>query len=220
MSTIIEFAFLFLIAVSQAFPLLIQNQQPISTNQILTISPVSNLCAGPRFSPQCRTADQVAAAIGPSFAQYGVTSPGEIAALVSLVAFESEDFKYNINISPGIPGQGTRNMQSAAFNLLYAHSIPALSTSLAAITTSTVSSDLSSLQLNAVRDLLTNDNTLDFGSAAWFLSTQCSASVRTGLQNGDEDGWEAYLTGCVSTTPTDERKEYWKLALMALGVGQ
>jgi len=41
-----------------------------------------------------------------SFNRYGVSSPGEIAALVSLMAYESGEFKYQVNLA-GNPGQGS-----------------------------------------------------------------------------------------------------------------
>ena len=70
-----------------------------------------------------------------SFQHYGISSAGVQAALLSIMAFESGNFKYSINISPGVPGQGTRNMQSPKFNMEYAMSIPALSAQLAPVMT-------------------------------------------------------------------------------------
>ena len=111
-----------------------------------------------------------------------------------------------------------RNMQSAAFNLLYAGSIPALSSSLQAITAgATSASSLSTTQQNDVRGLLTANETYDFGSGAWFLTSQCTESVRSGLQNGSQEGWEEYITGCIGTTVTSDRMAYWQRAMQAFG---
>ncbi len=49
-----------------------------------------------------------------------VFSPNEVAAALSLIAFETGGFKYDTNHYPGRPGQGTRNMQMGGYNVLYA----------------------------------------------------------------------------------------------------
>ena len=53
---------------------------------------------------------------------FGIFSNGEVAAALGTMAFESGEFKYNHNMfpAPGRPGQGTRNMQMASYNLQYA----------------------------------------------------------------------------------------------------
>lgn len=58
---------------------------------------------------ECSTAAQAVPFITKSFATYNVTSRAEQAALISLMAFESGDFKYNRNHfpPPGRPGQGS-----------------------------------------------------------------------------------------------------------------
>ena len=99
-------------------------------------------------------------------------------------------------------------MQSPEFNMKYAQSIPALKDKLAA----------AGKDPKAVLALLTADGNLDFGSAAWFLTTQCSAAVRTALQAGTKAGWEFYLKDCVGTTVTPERAAYWEKAAKAFGV--
>ncbi|KAN0080493.1 hypothetical protein V8E54_003697 [Elaphomyces granulatus] len=175
------------------------------------IAPSSNTCAGASFPDECATASQALPNILDSFQTYKITSWGEQAAIVSLMAFESDDFKYNKNHfpAPGRPGQGARNMQSPTFNAKYAASIPALASKLPS-----ASGDPAS-----VLNLLLSDEAYDFGSGAWFLSTQCSQEVRSALQSGSETGWTAYITQCVSTTVTDARMEYWKRAVNALKPG-
>ena len=91
-------------------------------------------------------------------------------------------------------------MQSASFNAQYA----------------------ASLQLGSAEqggpvellDALVANETYDFGSAAWFLSTQCGPAILEGLADG---GMEAYM-GCIGTTMTPEREAYWQRATAALGV--
>lgn len=99
-------------------------------------------------------------------------------------------------------------MQSPSFNDKYASSIPELADAYAAATG----------DVAAILNLLLSDEKYDFGSAAWFLTTQCSESVREALQTGSEQGWEGYISGCVGTTVTDDRKAYWSRAVEALGV--
>ena len=98
-------------------------------------------------------------------------------------------------------------MQSLHYNLLYASSIPALTTPLTIIPASVP---------NAVRALLLAEDSYDFGSAAWFLTTQCGAGVRSALQTGGRQGWEAYVSGCVGTTVTEARTAYWERANVAM----
>ena len=46
-----------------------------------------------------------------SFNRYGISSPGEIAALISLMAYETGGFKYQMNLA-GNPGQGSELVPS------------------------------------------------------------------------------------------------------------
>ena len=119
------------------------------------------------------------------------------------MAYESGDFKYNKNHfpAPGTPGEGTRNMQSPAMNQKYAQSL--------------------GLRVDGapqdIADRVEGNPDFDFGSAAWFITSQCPTSIREAMWGGSEQGWEAYLTQCVRTIATDDRKQKWKAALQALG---
>ena len=158
--------------------------ETLNATQLVSIAPKSSSCANAPFPLECRTAAQAAGPISASFATYNLTTPGEQAAVLSTMAFESDDFQYQINHFPGTPGQGTRNMQSPAYNLKYAQSIPALAPELQQIQTSNVT---------GVLDLLIKYRNYDFGSGAWFLTTQCDSSVRSGLQSGSAAGFTAYI---------------------------
>jgi len=79
----------------------------LTAAQILQIAPKSSTCANAPYPDECRTADQAAQALDASFQTYGITSAGERAALLSLIAFETDDFRYNKNHTPGRPGQGS-----------------------------------------------------------------------------------------------------------------
>lgn len=175
----------------------------ITSAQILAVAPTSATCDW-MSSDECRTNEQAALWISRSFTQMGIFTKAEQAALIALMAFESGEFKYNTN-QQGHVGQGTRNMQSGQYNLKYAQSVPMLRGPLEAIGT---------WDLARVLKLVLPDE-LSFGSAAWFLQTQCSPDVREGLKRGDEEGWARYITECVGTEP-EPRKAYWQAAVKAL----
>ena len=131
---------------------------------IAAIMPTANTCSGAQFADECRTADQAAPFLIDAMQKYGVYSTGEIAAVLSLIGYESVDMKFKHNVSPGRPGQGTSNMQQINYNTLYAKSIPALAANLAA-----AGSDP-----NDILALVTPDE-YNFGSGPWFLTTQCAS---------------------------------------------
>jgi hypothetical protein len=79
----------------------------LTPEQLIEIAPTSTTCEGAPAAGECATAKQAAPAISKAFKKYGVTSPAEQAALISLMAFETDDFKYNKNHFPGVPGQGS-----------------------------------------------------------------------------------------------------------------
>lgn len=70
---------------------------------------------------------------------------------------------------------------------------------------------------DAVLKLVQGDEE-SFGSAAWFLTTQCQSSIMEGLASGSSAGWDAYLTNCVGTTHTSDRDASWTKAKEVLGV--
>ncbi|KAI4257981.1 MAG: hypothetical protein LQ352_001414 [Teloschistes flavicans] len=174
-----------------------------TSGSLVTIAPKASTCAGAEFAKECKTAEEAAPFINQSFRTYGITTPGEAAALLSTMAFESDDFRYNINHVPGVPGQGTRNMQSPQFNMMYAQSLK-----LAA-----GGSDPS-----AVLAQLTANPQYDFGSGAWFLTTQCSDTVRAGLKTGQLTGWQAYISECIHTAASPDRQAYWERAAKVMGI--
>lgn len=100
-------------------------------------------------------------------------------------------------------------MQSAAYNLEYAES---LSLDIGSLP----SNSQTAAELNQNRALLTSNDDYDFGSAAWFLTSQCSSSVRESLQTGSQAGWAAYMEECIGTPVTPGRLTYWQNAVAAL----
>ncbi|KAL4877693.1 hypothetical protein BJY04DRAFT_197678 [Aspergillus karnatakaensis] len=182
----------------------------VTAAQIEAIAPKSASCENPEeIAPEeCATAAQAAPAFSAAFKKYKLTSKEEQAAVISISAFESGEFRFSRNHFPGVEGQGTRNMQSPAFNKLYAASIPALSERFEEVQD----------EPGAVLELLLEDLSVDFGSSSWFLTTQCEESIREGLKKDGEKGWEAFIVDCVGTEANEERKGYWVAAKKALGI--
>lgn len=79
----------------------------ITPAQIEKIAPKSKSCDDAKAKDECATADTAAQSISASFKQYDVSSRAEQAAVIGLMAFETEEFQYNRNHSPGVPGQGS-----------------------------------------------------------------------------------------------------------------
>jgi hypothetical protein len=143
-----------------------------AASMLLIIAPTSRSCGSAPAASECATNVDATPYLIKAISDYSITSPPEIAAVLSLIAYESGDFKYNINhyLALGRLGQETRNMQMANYNLMYAKSIPALVSQLSVITTATSTSGLSDDQLNVIRALVLPDD-YSFASSAWFLTT-------------------------------------------------
>ncbi|KAL7628351.1 hypothetical protein AAE478_002553 [Parahypoxylon ruwenzoriense] len=174
---------------------------------VAEIAPGSKSCD----STECRTAEQAGPLLATAMAQYGLDHAGQIAAVIALSAFESVDFKFKHNVSPGRPGQGTSNMQMFNFNLKYAQSIDALKGKVAG-----VDENAPDDKKNEVLALV-NDDQYNFGSGAWFLTTQCDSGVKDALKAGDDAGFQAYMQ-CVGVTIDSGRQAYWDRAKQAFGL--
>lgn len=182
------------------------NTDALSAKNLIAIAPATASCAGADFPEECADASQAAVAINKSFKTYGIKSTGEQAALVAYMLFESGDFKYSKNHFPGRPGQGTRMMAMPPFVKLYATS------AVGAEAVAAAEAPGGDAALNAVLALVNSDDEKSFGSAAWFLSSQCTPEVRAGLAAETVDGWHNFLTACVGTTAAPERDNSWVAA--------
>ncbi|KAF2442095.1 hypothetical protein P171DRAFT_417006 [Karstenula rhodostoma CBS 690.94] len=187
----------------------------ITASDLTAIDPTTASCtsASATFATECADATRAAPALTSAFAKYAIHSPNVQAALVALMLFESASFKYAHNHfpAPGRPGQGTRNMQMAPFNEKYATDVFGADAVAAAKAGAQGDSSDAVLALVNARD---EDS---FGSAAWFLTTQCEASIVEGLAAGTEAGWEAYLVDCVGTSHDTARDASWIKAKEVLG---
>lgn len=187
-----------------------QKASTLTAQAITSIDPTTSSCASAPAAGECRTAAQSAPYIALSFSNFGLHSFGEQAALLSLMLYESDGFKYSKNHFPGRPGQGTRNMQMPDYNLKYARW---LAEECANCGVSSQEVERAKRQgVDAVLGLV-NGDLWGFGSAAWFLATQCGEDVSEGLKSGSQQGWENYLSGCVGTTATEDRTAVWRKAM-------
>ena len=194
-----------------ASPILQARDGPVkvTADQLGQIAPKLKSCDRAKDA-ECATADNAALFISNSFDTYKITSPAVAAALIATMAKESGEFVYAHNVSPGVPGQGTRNMQSPKFNKMYLDSLtdPAFKAEKDAAGDDPV---------KVLRALNTYGN-YDFGSAAWFLTSQCKESADAlDKAKADQKGWDDYVK-CVGATPGDGRLDYWKKAVQVLGV--
>ena len=206
--------FLLALAASIATVSPVTQMNKISAADIIKVATQASSCANPPAAGECRTAAQAAPYVAISFSNFGIKDFNSQAALLSLMLYESDNFKYAINHFPGVPGQGTRNMQSPQYNLEYAKWLSTVCKNCGItpkqVTTAEAQGPVAVLKL-------VNTDEWGFGSAAWFLSTQCDASVKEGLKAGTEAGWEAYLTSCIGTTVNADRTAIWKKALALKG---
>ncbi|SPQ18920.1 85eea3a9-dd18-43f0-8a31-52928eb69e5c [Thermothielavioides terrestris] len=169
---------------------------------VRAIMPSSGSCAGAQFPDECRTADQAAPFIAKACESL---STAECAATVALMGLESVDMKFKHNVSPGRPGQGTANMMMPNFVSEYATDLFG-------------AAKVAGKSPNDVLALVTPDE-YNFGSAAWFLTTKCTADVRSSLKTGTDAGWIAYNSNCLGVDGTlSERLAYWNRAKTAFNL--
>lgn len=179
---------------------------PSLTKEILTaIAPATATC-GAQDTTECADAPRAVAALNKSFQTYGVKSTGEQAAIVAYTLFESGNYKYNKNHYPGRPGQGTRMMAMPPFVKQYATSL------VGASQVAQEEAKGGDAALVGILDIANASDERSFGSASWFLTTQCSPQIRQGLVDETVEGWHAFLTECVGTTAAPERDTPWLAA--------
>ncbi|KAJ2803927.1 hypothetical protein H4S07_004349, partial [Coemansia furcata] len=153
----------------------------------------------------CTPNSRAVVAINAAIAKYGVTQRGEIVALISLMAYESASWQYNINHFPGRPGQGTRAMLMYNYIQQYAQALhPSEATKVLAAGSSTDAQ-------NNVRALVLNDND-SFGSAFWYLVTNAAAyhGKADKLRSGNASDFKDYIVNGVGAGWDDSRQTLWE----------
>ncbi|KAI4869979.1 hypothetical protein F4820DRAFT_443461 [Hypoxylon rubiginosum] len=177
---------------------------------VAQISPNSKTCAE---TTECRTAEQAGPLLADAMAKYGLDQAGQIAAVLALTAFESVDFQFKHNVSPGRPGQGTSNMQMFNFNLEYAQTFPELKDQVAGVT-----ADADDAKKNEVLALVEDDK-YNFGSGPWYMTNKCAAAKDALSAGKDLDaGFQAYMTCVGVPSVTEDRLAYWTRAKQAFGL--
>ena len=172
---------------------------------ITAIAPTSSTCEGAPAVGECVTAADAVLPMVAAFNKYKIATPGEQAALIAYMAYESGDFKFNRNKfpAPGRPGQGTRSMMMPEFVAEYA---------------ATLDPKIENADPAARLDAVLKAPGGEWGAAMWFYNNKCSADVKTGVKSGSAVGWHKYLTECVGTSAVMARDEYWTRAKTALGM--
>lgn len=180
----------------------------LTAENLIAMAAATASCAGAPYPDECADASQAATAINKSFETYNITEVGEQAALVAYMLFESGNFKYKNSHFPvpGTPGKGTRMMASPSYVKSYATSVAG---GQAVAQAEEAGGDAG---LNAILALVNSDDEKSFGSAAWFLTSQCTADVRAGLVAETTEGWHNFLTVCVQTPLDLTRDTPWVAA--------
>jgi hypothetical protein len=194
---------------------------PLTASRVIAAIPsIPTTCDGPDASAACRTPEQIAEFVNLSYKNFGFETVGEQAALFALMAFESGSFQFDVNVFPGRPGQGTRNMMMFDFILPYAFEFnaPAVLQVRDNLTGSSKPEDVPNPdERNRILATVLGDE-LSFGSAAWFLREQCGPEIAQGLQAGTDEAWNRYMgPDCIGAGSTDPaRLELYKAALEAM----
>ncbi|KAF9491584.1 hypothetical protein BDN71DRAFT_1398133 [Pleurotus eryngii] len=206
-----------------------KNSSDITPFQLTLIAPLTSACnISAPFTDECRTAEQAAPFINKAFNDYAIASVGEKAAILSLMLFETGDFKFDRNHfpAPGRPGQGTRNLMTFPFVHQYALDTPSThSRALALAGTNANDPSITNDTMNAVRDLVLGDE-LSFASAMWFYKVSgpervgCTVNqtLVDGLTAQTRQGWENYITGCIFTSVTEDRTAVWEKTVSVLSL--
>ncbi|KAI1386868.1 uncharacterized protein F4822DRAFT_328525 [Hypoxylon trugodes] len=192
-----------------AAPVQARDGVKMASDYILEIAPKSATCDN---TDECRTNVQAGPLFADAMLKYNVKNAAQIAGILALTAFESDDYKYKHNISPGRPGQGTSNMQQWPFTLKYAQSIPELKDKLSGVTES-----VDDNKKNEILALVTPDE-YNFGSGPWFFTTQCSTDIQEALKAGTDAGFQQYMSCVGITDVTPDRLEYWNRAKTAFNL--
>ncbi|KAJ2016579.1 hypothetical protein GGI03_005153 [Coemansia sp. RSA 2337] len=172
-------------------------------NKAIPVRASDSSCSSVSTPDECAPNSRAVKAINAAISKYGVTQRGEIVALISLMAYESANWQYNVNHFPGRPGQGTRAMLMYNFIEQYAQALYPSEATLAV--------GSSTEALNNVRALVLNDND-SFGSAFWYLVNKASGyhAKADKLRSGNADDFKDYIVNGVGAGWDDTRHTIWE----------
>jgi hypothetical protein len=178
----------------------------LSADTIIKIMPNSASCANRDAQPgSCRTAAEAAPHLAKAFNTYGITSKGAQAANLALIAFESAEMVYKVGLDANTPGKGTYAVMMPPNVKKYA--------------TQLKGADAVTQAGNPVA-ILALVNTQDddaFGSASWYMSTQCP-DIQKQFDGDVDSAWTAYISTCVGGSEMAKRQPYWDAAKKAFGI--
>ncbi|KAJ2724788.1 hypothetical protein GGI07_001749 [Coemansia sp. Benny D115] len=171
-------------------------------------------CSTASFPDECVPNSRAVAAINNALTKYGITKRSEAVAVISLMAFESGNWLYNINHWPGRPGQGTRNMQMANFNREYAQLLHPAEAAQVISSAADAQSDETSKKL---LELVLNDND-SFGSGFWYLATKATGYFASAdkLRDGNADDFKDYIVNGVNAGWDEGRQTVWNAVNSAI----
>ncbi|KAJ1988023.1 hypothetical protein GGI25_005126 [Coemansia spiralis] len=177
-------------------------------NQAIPDRQSDDSCSSAQYPSECATNSRAVTAINSALTKYGITKRGEAVAVIALMAFESDNWLYNINHSPGRPGQGTRNMQMYNYNEEYAQLLHPSEASQALASGSNAE--------NSVLALVLDDND-SFGSGFWYLVNKASAYHNSGkLADGSASDFQDYVVNGIGASWTSDRLTTWQSVNAAL----
>ncbi|KAJ2849726.1 hypothetical protein IWW36_002418 [Coemansia brasiliensis] len=167
------------------------------------------LCTG-ASDTSCANNKRAIVALNNAAKTYGITERSEMVAIISLMAYESGSWQYNINVSPGRAGQGTKAMLMYNFIYEYAKELYPSKVQDAWENTEDEST------MNQVRELVLNDND-SFGSGFWYLVNKASSYHNSKkLVDGDLDSFKQYCETAVGATWDESRGQIWETVNNAL----
>lgn len=182
----------------------VASSEELTPARLLAVMPRASSCAtGPVV--ECLTAVQAAPLLAASFIKYDITHSAAQAAILTLIAVESGELKYNQHYNNGAPaltGQGTYNEMSPSFILQYGLTLDILDTN----------------PLIVMKKINQNPEN-SIASAAWFMRQFC-ALILPRFETAPDDAYRTYITSadCIGTTMSEDRNAYWAKAKAALGV--
>ena len=197
----------------------------ITEAMLVSIAPTSASCTGTFKLDQCMTAKRMAALDLVGIAKsWGLTTKGEIAAGLASMAIDSNEFKFDDNISETMVQQGTYGMMVAPYIMSYAQALGAKDSKFNAKLQGLISGNFDDpnyiKDLKAVNSLLTADDGKNVGATFWRISQINVQPIRDGLKAGT--GWSDFNTkaggsGRFLQGVTPKTQGYWDRACKALG---
>ncbi|KAJ1925771.1 hypothetical protein IWQ60_004365 [Tieghemiomyces parasiticus] len=176
---------------------------------------VKNPC-NPATQPECTPLEQALGPLQRTFEEYKIYTPGQQAAAIAIMAFESGGFAYKTNLNPANYGQGTYAQMQYPSIEKYVSSIKALSPKFQALVKPGTTVTDGAVK-NKVLKLVTSNLDYCFGAAPWYMSNKatCDPAVFDGLSKGTDEAYKTYLSKCINTG-IDTRMQTWHDAIAAL----